>query len=537
MLKKFALLLAPLILVGCGGGGGDAAETQTTGLEPSENAEAVNTDGFPIVDEKITLTMVGPQVGRGQWHERPYFQEMEELTNIAFEFNTPPRDDFGTNKQLLLASGDLPDIFYAADLTLQEQMEYGGNGFLVPLEGLIEEYAPNIQAMLDERPEVEKAITTPDGHIYALPSVSEQPSFWRMWYNGDWLEALGVEELPKTTDELYELLVRFKNEDPNGNGIADEIPISNHEGVSEFDDYLMMAFGVRGMGMGLYGDNYDEVGYGPIAPGYREYLEYMNRLWEEDLFDHESFSQTNPQKQAKGAQNLVGVFADASPVFMLGADPQDTSHPVFHPITSDLIDEPIVFESTGIGSGTFAITKDNEHPEASIRWVDYSYTPEGEDLLHNGPEGDYWSWQDEEEGIRVINEAPEGYDSPEDYRSSISPDWGIGVPVRRFTAEDHGWRFDNPYEEWLRNEEETKLVPYEVPRYPNVYFSDEDLREIERIERDLHTYVDRARAEFITGDRPLTDEEWDDYMQTIEDMNIDRLLEIYQEGFDQYQSN
>lgn len=502
------------------------------------NASEVNDENnleFPIVEEKITLTMVGPQVGRGSWDERQYFQEMERLTNIAFEFNTPPRDDFATSKQLLLASDDLPDIFYAADITHQEQMEYGGYGFFIPLEDLIEEHAPNIKKMLDERPEIRKAITTPDGHIYALPSVTEEPSYWRMWYNGDWLENLGIEELPRTTDELYDLLVRFKNEDPNGNGEADEIPISNHGGLSEFDDFLLMAFGVQGMGMGLYGEDYSQVGFGPIQPGYREYLEYMNRLWEEDLLDHESFSQTNPQKQAKGHQNLVGVFADASPVFMLGADPQDTSNPVFHPITSEFIDEPRVLESTGIGGGTFAITKENEYPIETIKWIDYSYTKEGADLLHNGLEGFYWSWADDEQTTRVINDPPEGFDSPEDYRSSISPDWGIGVPIRRFASDAYDWSYDDPYDEWLRQEEQDKLVPYQVPRYPSVYFSDEDLRQIERIERDLNTFVTRMRAEFVSGDRDLTDETWNEYMSTIEKMKIDELISIYQKGFDQYQ--
>ena len=45
-------------------------------------------------------------------------------------------------------------------------------------------------------------------------------------YNAEWLEALGVTELPTTTEGFYELLKRFKTEDPNGNGEADEIPLS-----------------------------------------------------------------------------------------------------------------------------------------------------------------------------------------------------------------------------------------------------------------------------------------------------------------------
>src|SRR5699024_9562900 len=145
--------------------------------------------------------------------------------------------------------------------------------------------------------------------------------------------------------------------------------------------------------------------------------------------------------------------------------------------------------NTGIGHGTFAITKENPHPEATIRWVDYLYSKEGADFLHNGVEGDYWSWADEEETVRTINEAPEGFDDSEDYRSSITPDWGIGVPVRRFAQNEYDWEWDDEYENWIREEEQEKLVPYQIPRLPNIYFSQDDLRVIQRIERDLSTYV------------------------------------------------
>ncbi|MGM7723000.1 extracellular solute-binding protein [Metabacillus sp. Hm71] len=533
MRKKIPVFLMTTVLMssvlfGCKS---NEASNETSKNEPKA---AINESGFPIVDEKITLSMVGPHVGKGEWKDREYFKEMEKLTNINFKFETPPRDDFPTKKQLLLASGDLPDIFYASDINHQEQIKYGGNGILIPLEDLIDKYAPNIKKMLEERPEVKKAITAPDGHIYALPSVDDQPSYWHMWYNGEWLKNLGVTELPKTTDEFYNLLKRFKTEDPNKNGKADELPLSNHNGVGEFDSYLLAAFGLTGSGISLKDG---EVVYSPVREEYKAYLEYMNKLWEEDLFDHESFSQTNPQKKAKGHENLIGVFADAHPAFVLGGSTDRTDNPVFHPLTSEFIDQPIVPESTGIGHGTFAITKENEHPEATIRWVDYSYSIEGADLLHNGVEGTYWEWKDANtKQERLIKDAPSGFDSPEDFRSSISPDWGIGVPIRRFAQDQLGWKWGNDkFGEWVREEDKKKLIPYETPVYPSVYFKDDELKTITRIERDLNTYVTQMRAKFITGESSLS--EWDKYVKTIEDMDLDKLIDIYKQAYERHQKN
>ncbi len=71
-------------------------------------------------------------------------------------------------------------------------------------------------------------ITAPDGNIYALPQVNECYHCMyqqRMWIYKPWLDKLGL-KMPTTTDEFYEVLKAFKTKDPNGNGKADEIPLS-----------------------------------------------------------------------------------------------------------------------------------------------------------------------------------------------------------------------------------------------------------------------------------------------------------------------
>ena len=69
-----------------------------------------------------------------------------------------------------------------------------------------------------------------DGHIYSLPELLPQLHYIgsandTFWINKAWMDTLGLEE-PKSFDELYEVLKAFKEGDPNGNGEADEIPLS-----------------------------------------------------------------------------------------------------------------------------------------------------------------------------------------------------------------------------------------------------------------------------------------------------------------------
>ena len=56
-----------------------------------------------------------------------------------------------------------------------------------------------------------------------------QPETWnltpyRIWMNMKWLENLDL-EVPTTSEELKDVLTAFATQDPNGNGVKDEIPV------------------------------------------------------------------------------------------------------------------------------------------------------------------------------------------------------------------------------------------------------------------------------------------------------------------------
>ena len=72
-----------------------------------------NKTGFPIVDEKITLTVMGETNSAlpEDWNDLLLFKELEELTNIHLEFKTVG-NGYDNQKNLAFASGDLPDLFY-----------------------------------------------------------------------------------------------------------------------------------------------------------------------------------------------------------------------------------------------------------------------------------------------------------------------------------------------------------------------------------------------------------------------------------------
>lgn len=104
----------------------------------------------------------------------------------------------------------------------------------------------------------------------------------RFWYNQQWLERLDL-AVPTTLDELYNVLVAFRDEDADGDGETDdEIPFSGSwdNGYNERAP-IMTAMGFNSSGNYL-GINFlaeqPSIGYFPYTEQYYDYLVYMKKL-------------------------------------------------------------------------------------------------------------------------------------------------------------------------------------------------------------------------------------------------------------------
>ena len=226
MRKVIVIVLALVSVAGlvfAGGGQGEA------GAEGGSAAN-VNRAGFPIVKEPITLTAAAVQHAWSRnWGEFDMFKEYEKLTGITIDWTMIPHADTVEKVNLMLASGDYRDMIFVPGLA-GRAAEAAAEGLLLPLNGLIKEWAPSITKMFQEQPLMEQVGTMVDGNIYGFGrfhNTSTHLMTQRQWYIVEpWLENLGL-EMPETPDELYALLQAFKERDANGNGDPnDEIPLS-----------------------------------------------------------------------------------------------------------------------------------------------------------------------------------------------------------------------------------------------------------------------------------------------------------------------
>lgn len=523
LLVSVVLLVAAIIFIGCTKADDDTATDNgdATADEPAN----FNKEGYPIVDEPITLQMMGQSSPiQPDWEEMGFFQVMKEKTNIDFDFRTASDEDYTQNKQLAFSSLDLPDLFYGGELTASEEVDYGSQGLLIPLEDLIDEYAPNFKKLMEENPDIAPSITTPDGHIYALPGIDSatQSKTPIMWLNGAWLEELGVDR-PETMDEFYELLKMFKEEDPGG--VGDVIPLTANE-AADLRIGLLPNFGLV-HDDGIY-ETDGAVDYAFIQDEFKEYLKFMNRLYEEQLLDNEMFSHTWEQFIAKG--DRIGVFS-TWPIVQVGfEDPAEAlNYPLLPLMTSSTNDEKLTIEFHEIRRGRAAITKDNEHPEATMRWIDHAYSEEGTILSRLGIEGETFEWNDDKTEWTLLSK--DGLSTTET-NAQHAPGVGTNVPMV-LTKEFFDAEGDNPTIHEINARISEELIPHARLPYPLVYFTEEEQQEINALKPDIDSYFEQMEAKFITGSESV-DDKWDEYVNTLMDLGVDKYIEIHQSAYDRW---
>ena len=199
------------------------------GCEKINKEEKIKVDEkskYLISKELKEFTIFAIHLGKAFNGELPVFRKATEMTNIRLKgIASKNQSDEVQAFHLMLITGNIPDIIgYEYPIELEK---LGAEKKVIPLEKLIEDHAPNIKKFFDENPEYKKDAVAADGHIYMIPNYNDYENIRTSqgyYIRKDWLRKLGLKE-PKTVEELYEVLIAFRDKDPNGNGKKDEIPV------------------------------------------------------------------------------------------------------------------------------------------------------------------------------------------------------------------------------------------------------------------------------------------------------------------------
>lgn len=522
-----ATAAAGLALTACG--------SKDTAASPDYKLENVK---FPLKD-KVTLKFItgSSTLAPEDPNDKLIFQRMEEKTGVHVEW-TNYQADFAEKRNLDISSGDLPDAIHNDGASDVELMSWAKQGVIVPVEDLIDKHMPNLKKILDEHPEYRSLITALDGHIYSFPWIEElgegKESIHSVndmaWINTDWLKKLNL-QMPQTTDELVKVLEAFKTQDPNGNGKADEIPMSfiNNGGNEDFK-ILFGAFGEGDNDDHLVVSNDGKVDFTADNDSYKEGVKFMRSLYEKGLLDTEAFEQDWNSYIAKGGENQYGVYFTWDKANVSG---MNDSYDVL-PVLAGPSGKKNVTRTNNIGFSRdrMVITSANQNLELTAKWIDEQYAPVQSVQNNWGTYGD-----DKQQNIFEFDEATQSLKhlplegtAPAELRQKTE----VGGPLAILDSyygkvttkpDDAAWRLDlikKHYVPYMSND----MI------YPRVFMEEEDLDKLAQVEADMMDFVARKRAEWIT--KGGVDAEWDSYKAELEKYGLSDWMKIKQDYLDNY---
>lgn len=532
--KLFSLfVMMVILLVACKG-----KDTEEATIEESDGFQE---EGFPIVDDTVSLDFITGKAPTtaDDYNEVTVWKNYNKMTNIDIDWGLVEEDALEEKRNLALGGDSLPDVFYSTDLPNDDLIKYGEQGVFVELSDLIEEYMPNLTEVLEENPDIRKGITFPDGHIYGLPTVYD-PDFSSLlmgskpWINQEWLNKLDM-DMPETTDEFYEYLKAVKDTELIGNGEGDEIPFGGI-GIDGLRIVLSGAFGINNNGIEQYyvdtEEGSDDLRFIPTTDEYKEMLEYMHKLYDEGLIQENIFSVDTEDSYAMGEDGRYGSVFITSPTTVYGeeAGEEFVGLPALEGPNGDKKYAGV--RSPLISMGGFSITKENDHIPETLRWMDYFYSDEGTEMYFMGEEGETFEETDDGE-VEYVDEIVDS-DDDQSMEQNLKPHitW-LGGRYPGMVKEEYFQGAESTDESIEAADKiEPDLVEELLPEF--TYTTDES-KKVTSLASDIEKYVDEMMEKFVKGEESL--DEWDDYIEKIEHMNLDEYMEMQQEAYERYEDN
>ncbi len=253
-----------------------SAATSSAASASSKKGEAPDLSGLEINFLGDTRSPYDPK-------QTMIWDELKARTGAKLNFNWVAKSNYKDKVSTILASGDLPDVIFEADMaTLLDQ------GAVIPLDDLLKKYGSNITRYYTDEDYLYLRQVS-DGKIYDIPYVLDFKPVMSTLVRQDWIDKLGLQQ-PKTYDEWKKVWQAFRDNDCNGDGKKNEIPILCTN-TSNLLTYAMM-FGIK------QSNSYFAITDDGIIsifehPNFKQFLEEMRELYSKGILDKEFATRSN----------------------------------------------------------------------------------------------------------------------------------------------------------------------------------------------------------------------------------------------------
>jgi putative aldouronate transport system substrate-binding protein len=474
-----------------------------------------------------------------------YIKEAEKATGVNIKFITPALGQEDTQFNLMVASGDLPDLIRYNFATYNGGPEKAiADGIIINHSSLFNKYATNFNKFLKAFPTVEKLYKTDSGKVYNMPAFMVSTPSGKTdtgWENSqlyseatigpalraDWLKAVGL-SAPTSISEWYNVLKAFKTKE---NATAPlTFQLSLFTGSSCFISAYNIAYG-------FYEDGNKKVLYGPEQPAYKEFLTTFAQWYKEGLLDSDFSTNDSKAVDAKVLSGKsgawlgfsgggVGNYIQSGKKINANFDVIGSAYPSQ---TSGSVAEMGNKNSPYLASNSTSITTANKHQVESVKFLDYFYSDEGYMVGNWGMKGTSYNLVD---GTPVFSGAiakdPTGLTPTVALMKYVG--WG-----KLSAAEDFNTRLALYATYGTTRITEAKNLWGETKMnsaLPPVTIASDKSNAYAKVMSTINTYVDEEFAKFVMGTESLNN--FDAYVAQLKKMGIDSAVMIQQQALDRY---
>lgn len=538
MKPVLALSLFGTILAGCGGGSNDGASSSNSGSSTNSTTGTVKLKGIML---KHPLTQ---ELSKMEW-----LTKVEEQVGVDIEWQEISAD-WDQKKGALLAGGDIPDILIGPNVITDADFAQF-TGLFQDLTELISTGGPNVQQMFTEKPETKLIATQLDGKIYGLPKYQR---FWpdtvsRQYINKQWLDNLGLKE-PTNWDELYNVLLAFKEKDANGDGdINDEIPMDfapvGTTGFGYFQPQILLgSLGITltdSSGQGYFTEGGQIKNYF-VDDRYKQFVEFMNKCWQAGLINPEAFTQdySKFQSVARGSGDKAKVgFSwgwEVTDRFGNTLAPQYESIAPLKVSADSNIKMSYDYDgySLNFGGNMVVMSAKSKNKEAAMKFINELYNPTVSMQVLFGSLGT--NIKDNGDGSYAVLPPADSQMDPGTWKWTST--WADNGPT--FISDSLKLTLGTDMQSVGKQTEPLQAVLSAIDKdndiLPSMFikYNPEDNNAMVLVNTNMINLAMSKFSQWVT--KGGIDKEWDSYVSNIKQMGLDNNLSTMQKYYDDYKS-
>lgn len=431
---------------------------------------------------------------------------------------------------LIFTSQEFPDFFMNTGLSDDQLILAAEDGAIIPLDDLIEQYAPTWKAFLESDPVANTLMRFPDGKLYALPTIDYsgvERNLRDQWcINEAWLKELNL-AYPTTIDEYTEVLRAIKAAAGTGTIPENVIPyfFRMDQWVNgQYDLYACFGVYVSDENMMTVEDG--QVVYQGVNEKLKPALQYLRDLYAEGLITPDCFTADSNTYRSitTSTEPMVGAFH----AFHNTVPDKFTA---LAPLLSEYCENPYIRRQLKLQtSKPFMITSACEHPEVVMQLAEWiAATPENTYTVAWGRQGIFWDYNEEGKIYKLIEQSdPEFLENSKDFGYhnrfiNLRDDafYANYDEVTREEVNSRAWAYYNVYEDCLPPEDMLYVgAPLETDKQDRLL----------ELQTDLNTYRTTTFSNWIAGNGDI-EAEWDAYIQQCEAIGLAEYIELRTEAY------